>query len=149
MSFSVAMRMAQSSFFDRKKVVDEVERANKKNLSKAGAFVRRRARSSIRKRKRVSDPGKPPSSHQGDYRKHIYFGYEPRTQSVVAGPIRFGSGNVPEAVEGGGTSIKVISARRGRPRREIPIKIRKRPAMALALVAERPKFPDIWRDSVG
>src|SRR5690606_6172596 len=49
-------------FFDRKAVTSRVDKATRKVLSRFGAFVRRTARSSIRKRKKTSQPGSPPSS---------------------------------------------------------------------------------------
>ena len=90
-------------FFDRQAVVEAVGRANAKVLSKAGAFIQRRAKSSIRKRKRVSDPGQPPSSHVGTLRNLIYFSFDPPTRSVVVGPTPLGStGIVPPVLEYGG-----------------------------------------------
>jgi len=49
-------------FFDSKKVVSATDRATRRVLSRFGAFVRRTAKQSIRKRKKVSQPGSPPSS---------------------------------------------------------------------------------------
>ncbi len=67
---------AKKMFFDRRAVIDAVGRANVKVLSHAGAFIQRRAKSSIRKRKRASRPGEPPSSHVGTLRNLIYFGFD-------------------------------------------------------------------------
>ena len=53
--------VTKQMFFDRAKVKNAVDKGVRKVLSKFGAFVRRTARSSIRKRKRVSAPGEPPS----------------------------------------------------------------------------------------
>jgi ribosomal 50S subunit-associated protein YjgA (DUF615 family) len=78
----------KSSFFDRKIVIDAMDRAARNVLSKFGAFVRQRAKSSIRQRKRASDPGKPPSSHTGVLKDFIFFGYEADRQSVVIGPTK-------------------------------------------------------------
>jgi len=92
-------------FFDRKAVLEAVGRANAKVLSKAGAFVRRTAKSSIRKRKRVSRPGEPPSSHVGTLRDLIYFGFDAASRSVVIGPTPFrGRAVVPRLLELGGSS---------------------------------------------
>ena len=41
-------------FFDRQIVIDAVGRAGAKNLSKAGSFIRRSARSSLRRRKKIN-----------------------------------------------------------------------------------------------
>ena len=70
-------------FFDSKKVVNATTRAERKVLSRFGAYVRRSARSSIRKRKKVSEPGKPPSSHTGLLKRFIFFAYDPGRKSVV------------------------------------------------------------------
>ncbi|HOM77081.1 MAG TPA: hypothetical protein PLE88_11240, partial [Anaerohalosphaeraceae bacterium] len=52
-------------FFDSPKVIRAVDKSTRKVLSRFGAFVRRTAKQSIRKRKKSSTPGTPPSSHTG------------------------------------------------------------------------------------
>ena len=132
-------------FFDRKAVMSKVDRATRKVLSKFGAFVRQAAKSSIRKRKSISPPGRPPSSHTGLLKKFIYFGYEPVKRSVVIGPVRLtqkGRGEAPHVLEyGGATTVK----NKGKPTKA---KVRARPFMGPALEAERPKLPAMWRGSV-
>jgi hypothetical protein len=86
-------------------------------LSKIGAFVRKRARTDVlRRRKGVSSPGQPPSVHSSDSSatlKNILFGLT-NYESVLIGPIKLrgSSGkrsaiqslyNVPELLEHGGT----------------------------------------------
>ena len=61
-------------FFDRQAVISKVDAATRRVLSKFGAFVRRSAKSSIRKLKKPAPPGHPPSSHTGLLKKFI-FGY--------------------------------------------------------------------------
>lgn len=61
----IHLEAAKGNFFDRKAVLAAVDKATLRVLSKFGAFVRRRAKSSIRKRKKASPPGQPPSSHSG------------------------------------------------------------------------------------
>jgi hypothetical protein len=100
----IDVRMKQL-FFDSKKVRRAVDRTTRRVLSRFGAFVRRAARSSIRKRKRVSEPGNPPSSHTGLLRRFIWFAYEPDKRSVIIGPARLtgdAMGEAPEALEYGG-----------------------------------------------
>ena len=132
-------------FFDRKAVMNKVDRATRKVLSKFGAFVRTTARSSIRKRKGISQPGSPPSSHTGLLKKFIYFGYEPIKRSVVIGPVRLtqkGRGEAPHLLEyGGSTTMKTKGKRTA-------AKVRPRPFMGPALAAEKPKLPAMWRGSV-
>ena len=79
---------AKLSFFDSKAVTGAVDKATRRVLSRFGAFVRRGAKSSIRKRKRVSKPGEQPSSHTGLLKKFIFFGYDRSRSSVVIGPAR-------------------------------------------------------------
>lgn len=121
-------------FFDQKKVLDGMDRATAKSLSRFGAFVRTRSRSSIRKRKATSAPGSPPSSHVGTLRNSIYFSYDPARRSVVIGPVPFnGSGRGALALEEGGQSE--AKGKRGRGRR---INIKARPFMGPAFRAELP-----------
>ena len=132
-------------FFDKKAVRDKVDAGTRRVLSKFGAFVRRTARSSIRKRKKTSSPGSPPSSHIGLLKKLIFFGYDPRKDSVVIGPVRLtqkGRGEAPSLLEYGG-STKV--EHRGKRKRA---KVRPRPFMGPAFEKEQPKLPAMWRDSI-
>jgi hypothetical protein len=132
-------------FFDKKAVRDNVDRGTRRVLSRFGAFVRRTARSSIRKRKKVSEPGAQPSSHIGLLKKFIYFGYDPSARSVVIGPVRLsqnGRGEAPELLEHGGTATL---ERRGK---RVRAKYKQRPFMGPAFEKEQPKLPAMWRDSV-
>jgi len=110
-------------FFDTAKVRRAVDAATRRVLSKFGAFVRQRARTSIRHRRAVSQPGAPPSSHTGMLRRRIYHAYDPARQSVVIGPVPLNqvffdknlrpvSGIVPEILEYGGTAGVVEEAYR-------------------------------------
>jgi hypothetical protein len=131
-------------FFDRKAVTDKVDKAARRVLSRFGAFVRRTAKSSIRKRKKPAPPGQPPSSHTGLLKKFIFFGYEPGRKSVVIGPVRLGGkiGDAPHALEHGGTSSVIEK------RRERKLRMAARPFMGPALQKEKPKLPGMWADSV-
>jgi len=142
------LNTAKSMFFDSPKVKNAVDKATRKVLSRFGAFVRRTAKLSIRKRKKASEPGKPPNSHTGLLKKFIFFGYDPAKRSVVIGPTRLNStaAFVPPILEHGGTT-KIIKRRRGR-RVVVPVQIAARPFMRPAFHKELPKLPDMWRDSV-
>ena len=144
----VKVNKAKSMFFDSKAVMSRVDKATRKVLSRFGAFVRTAARSSIRKRKRPSAPGSPPSSHTGLLKKFIYFGFDVAAQSVVIGPTRLNekAGDAPAALEEGGRST-VVQHRRGRQRRRT-INVAARPFMGPAFQQEKPKLPDMWRASV-
>jgi len=133
---------ATGGFFDRAKVVRAMDSATRRNLSKIGAFVRTRARSIIRTRKRVSDPGEPPSSHTGILKALIFFAYEPARKNVVIGPTVARAGEAPALLEyGGGTTRRVGHLVK-------PAHYRPRPFMGPALEEAKGKLADIWRDSV-
>jgi len=140
--------VAKRMFFDRKAVTNAVDRTTRRVLSKFGAFVRRGAKSSIRKRRRASAPGEPPSSHTGLLRRFIFFGYDRDRRSVVIGPQRLNQkiGDAPHALEHGGVSMVLEGSRRRRRKRRI--RIRARPFMGPAFEKERPKLAAMWRDSV-
>jgi len=132
-------------FFDRQAVLGRVDAATRKVLSRFGAFVRQAARSSIRTRKRSSEPGQPPSSHTGLLKKFIFFGYEPDRRSVVIGPVRLsekGRGEAPSILEYGGTATVEQKGKKQKAR------IQPRPFMTPAFEKEQPKLPAMWKDSV-
>ena len=87
--FELNLRM-RDFFFDRQAVIDRMGKANVRAVSKAGAFIRTRARTSLRRRKKSSPPGRPPSVHSTDNvatLKNILFAYEPHAQTLVVGPV--------------------------------------------------------------
>jgi hypothetical protein len=141
------LSQAKSFFFDRKAVTSRVDKSTARVLSKMGAFVRTRAKGSIRKRKKISDPGSPPSSHAGHLKNFIYFAYEPQRESVVVGPTLFGgaksAGKAPGLLEFGGTDV-ITGRKRGG---QVAI-YRPRPFMKPAMDAELPKFPELWKNTV-
>lgn len=132
-------------FFDKPAVRSKVDAATRRVLSKFGAFVRRSARSSIRKRKKASQPGQPPSSHAGLLKRFIFFGYDPRQESVVIGPVQLTQGSRGEAPSlleyGGMTTLR-------RDGKKVRATFRERPFMGTAFEKEQPKLPAMWRDSV-
>lgn len=163
----IDMRM-KSLFFTSKAVTSRVDAATRRVLSKFGAFVRRTAKSSIRKRKKASEPGQPPSSHTGLLKKFIWFGYEPNKRSVVIGPARLTSktGEAPEILEHGGflrlqrdTVLRVggsgrdakgrfTQGKRKKVLKGTKISIAARPFMGPAMNKETPKLPNMWADSL-
>jgi hypothetical protein len=134
-----------SMFFDRKAVMRKLDRARRKVLSKFGAFVRTRARTSIKTRKKTANPGGPPSSHAGWLKRLIFFGYDQESDTVVIGPKFFKTkgqrpGKLPtELLEQGGESTTDEGE---------PATYRKFPYMRPALDAEQDKFPGLFTDSV-
>lgn len=135
---------AKRGFFDRAAVLDAVDRATLRVLSRFGSFVRTRARTSIRKRKGTSKPGGPPYSHVGLLRSFIFFAYDFDARSVVIGPTLINSPTgAPENLEYGGVADLPVGG--GKTRR---VTIQPRPFMGPALDAELPGLAAMWRDSV-
>jgi len=136
-------------FFDRKKVIDRTDRTTRRVLSRFGAFVRQTARRSIRKRKRISQPGKPPSSHVGLLKRRIFFGFDRDKQSVVVGPAPINQRSpypgvtVPELLEEGG---RVRRREKGGTTEVLHYKAR--PYMGPAFEKELPQLPAMWRNSI-
>ena len=130
----IDMRM-KLLFFDTPRVQREVDAATRRALGKAGAFIRQRARTSIRN---------PPSSHAGHLRRLIFFAYDPAGQTVVIGPVPFRKGEAPRLLEFGGTTTH-RSRSTGRTRRRV---YRKRSFMGPAMEAETPNLPGFFRNSV-
>jgi hypothetical protein len=83
------IQAVKATFLDRAEISGAIDAGTRRALSKFGAFVRTRSRSSIRKRKKASKPGSPPSSHVGTLKKLIFFTYDAQKKSVVIGPTLF------------------------------------------------------------
>ena len=91
MADGLTIRISTEFFFDRKKVIDAVDRGTRKAMSKGLVFIRKRARSSIRKDKVSSRAGKPPRSQSSNPTvsiRNILFAYDPASKSGVCGPIK-------------------------------------------------------------
>ncbi len=128
-------------FFDRARVLKEIGRENAQRLSKAGAFIRQRAKSKLKRRGgtgkqgrnrkgqftkgRSATAGQPPIVHSRDARanlRFILFGLDTDWESVVIGPVglpnkRLRGSNrqtVPELMEFGGTAQVGRKKKRGR-----------------------------------
>ncbi len=137
------INQAKGLFFDRSAVTNAADRAERRVLSRFGAFVRRGARSSIRRRKSVSQPGSPPSSHTGLLKRNIFFIYERQRSNVVIGPILLNKGtDAPAILEHGG------AVTRRRRKKRVRMTYRPRPFMGPAFERETPKLPQMWRDSI-
>jgi hypothetical protein len=141
----IGMKLSQAKrlFFDRQAVTSTADRAQRKVLSKFGAFVRQTARTSIRKRKSISEPGQPPSSHTGLLKRNIFFVFSPETQSVVIGPILLNQQtDAPRLLEYGDTVV------RKKRTKQVRMKYRARPFMRPAFEREQQKLPGLWRNSI-
>ena len=145
---------AKQMFFDRSKVEKAELRARKKVLSKFGAFVRTRARSSMRpggKKHKSAAAGEPPRTHVGLLKKLLYFGWDESSETVVVGPVPFKTGKVPRLMEQGGTAtIERVKFRKGRPPQRVKVQANfaPHPFMAPALEREAPKFPSLYDNAV-
>lgn len=105
---------ARKSVFQDDRIIEKFANASRRVLNKFGAFVRRRAKSSIRARKRASTPGAAPSKHTGLLRDLIVFNVDRSPNNVVIGPLQTNkvshigpnltpvTGTVPEVLEDGG-----------------------------------------------
>lgn len=157
-------------FFDRMKVQAQLDKQRLKFLNRAGGFVRKVARNSMRRRKKPSPPGTPPSAHSTDKvatLKNILYGYDPQRESVIVGPVklnqkmyfngRLQAGSVPALHEHGGRAgvrEKLVGKEwrpvgRRKPRPGQPVRVRTatypaRPFMAPALEKAASKFPALW-----
>lgn len=119
-SFSLSVSASiKDVFFDKPAVLERTDAAKRSELARAGKFIRRRARSSLRRRKSVSAPGSTPSVHTRDpyaTLKNILYGFDGR-DAVIAGPVGFRTRRkrgvirsrfmVPELLEGGGQQTLV------------------------------------------
>lgn len=139
----LSFQAAKRGFFDRAAVQQKVDKATRKVLSRFGAFVRQRAKTSIKKRKGTSPPAGPPYSHVGLLRKFILFAYDPDRKSVVIGPTLTKDGSeAPRLLEHGGDTT--LETREGPKRAHY----RPRPFMGPAFEAEKPQLPALWKNSV-
>ena len=105
------LKLVKLAFLDTVEVQKQADQATLAGLKKIGAFVRTRARSSIRKRKKSAPPGRPPHSHRGDLKRLIFFTWDPSTRSVVVGPVKFESKQggmvpAPQLLEHGGDVVR-------------------------------------------
>lgn len=140
----LSFKAAQQGFFDRAKVINAVNRAARRNLSRFGAFVRTRAKTSIRKRQGPSAPGKPPHSHVGLLRNLIFFAWDSARRAVVIGPVLISNPTgAPENLEYGGEADMPIG--KGKTKR---VTIKRRAYMGPAFDAEKPGLMAMWADSV-
>ena len=103
----IEMRM-KLLHFDAARVRRAMDAVTRRALSRAGAFIRQRAKTSIRKCKGISRPGDPPHSHAGHLRRLIFFAWDAITESMVIGPVPFKEGEAPSLLEFGGTAARRI-----------------------------------------
>jgi hypothetical protein len=127
-SFELTYRVT-GMFFDKPAVQRRIEAGRRRALETSGAWVRKRAISLLRRRKKVSRPGQTPSIHtdkgaEGPAAglKFILFAYDLASLSAVVGPVRLnqvvdttdGTTRVPSLMEFGGTA-RIHEVRRVQP----------------------------------
>ena len=152
----VSFREAKAAFFDRQSVLSAADKAKIQALSKFGAFVRSDAQRSIRKRKKASSPGTPPTNRTGILKKFIFFSYDLTQESVVIGPVRLNGRESPDtlqALEYGGrfTRYRGRRASGGGKRQRVPYAASypARPFMQPALAKNHTKLTGMWRAAIG
>ena len=162
---TMSVSRAKNLFFDRAFVIERIDAASRKAMSRGGAIVMRSARKSIKDgvvlargrvkegerrqvaERRTSKPGDPPFSQTGFLRDYLLFAFDPASRSVVVGPARRGrSSGAPETLEFGGTAV--IERRRDGRREKATVRIAARPYMAPALAREASKLPEQLRNTV-
>ena len=139
---------------ETQKINNAVDRATKAPIVKSLAFLRRRMRTQLRRRKNASTPNKPASVHSTDpvaTLKNILFAYDNRTKSGIVGPVKLNtvanrrnSEPLPGLLESGGIvsfpagslffprwKKKLVKSTKSRR-----VRISKRPNAAIALKAE-------------
>ena len=151
---------------DHATIKKALARAERNSMTKQLAFIRQRAKTGLRRRKKPSRPGQTPSVHSKDKSatlKAIFFVYDADTRSGIVGPVKqhrkvFGitnNGTIPQTLEHGGTYrvteehlrpgpggwVPVRRSRRSTPgrrptRRRRTVNIQPRPFMKPALDAE-------------
>lgn len=143
MPFSVST--IGKGFFNPDRILKGLAREKRGALSKAGAYVRKSAKSSLKYGRGSSPRGKPPTVHRSigytrttkvkgvekkqaasPFRELIFFAWDEATESVVVGPAIFN-----ESKAGAG---------------QVPAKLEEsHPTMVPAMGANTDKFPDLFR----
>lgn len=134
--------LSAKAFNNMDNVLRATERANRRVFMRQGAYVRRVAQNSLKRRKRPADgesipsaPGKPPHTWGGggmNLRRSILFDASP--VGVVIGPIAAGQGQFGAKHEYGGT-FRIDGQTAHYPAR---------PFMGPALETSRSRLPDFW-----
>lgn len=96
MNFTMDLNL---QFFDTDAVRNRMDREQRRILSRSGFVVARRAKQSIRKRKRSAPKGMPPSSHLGTLKRFLFYAWDTSTESVFVGPVKLGASNAGARLE--------------------------------------------------
>lgn len=147
MQSGFTIRKFRQNFFDSRKVLVAADQGKRRALSRFGAYTRRSARQSIRRRKRASRPGEAPTSRKGQLKRFLFFAYESQGESVVIGPAKLSGStfSIPEIIEHGGT-VSVTTGRKRR--RRLRARYAARPFMQPAFQKTQQRLPQIWENAV-
>lgn len=140
---AIKLTIAKISFKPQS-VLNAVERAQVRYVSRAGAFIRSDARRSIRKRKRPAPAGKPPRSVTGTLKAFIKFAVDKRHPiNVVVGPeLLANQRDSQKTLELGGSVRRSVFERGGRNERTVFYKAR--PYMGPAYEKTEPDLPGLF-----
>jgi hypothetical protein len=121
----IGIKLDKSKFFfeskDKQRIFAGVDKAQARNLNKSGGFIRTVARRSMRRRKKASQPGQPPSARTQSpshplgplLKERLFYQFDPSTKTVVVGPQKLNTiaydgatqmrGTIPQTLEFGGS----------------------------------------------
>ena len=137
-----AMAARFNSFFDRKSVIDVLDKKTRKAFIRGGQLIRKIARRRLRPRNRKAFPGESPTAWTPFLKKHIFYSLDRTTRTLVVGPVPVGSFNTAGALEHGGwATIRTDKGRRVRAY------YRKFPFMKPALLAAKDYIPNLFAEA--
>ncbi len=132
-------------FFNKKLILNAVDRARRPVLERQGALIRGIARRGIRKTKGPSAPGRVFHSHD-ERSRMIFFGWDASSKTVVVGQQRLGHTGEPHTLEFGGRVR--VPVRRGKRKYFVVANQAPRPYMRPALAIAKSKLAGEWRGAV-
>ncbi len=157
-------KAAKEGFFDRKVVLDALDKPTRDALKEIGRLIRKYAQKSLVYSDKPSLPGQPPHAHKSRtstrtskktgktrtrsvsfLREFLFFSFDQSTRSVVVGPVKLSStidSGALSALEFGGQATIQVHGK------EKKASIAARPYMGPALEAEKPNFAQLWANSV-
>ena len=159
-SFDITMKV-QKALLDVSKIQHGVDKEKRRATIKGLAFVRKRARSSLRRRKKASEPGSPPSVHaKGRGLKTILFEYDNRTGGGRVGPVKLDGTNrlvinekTAASTQEFGGKVRLRQRQRKGRKRQPPrtVRYKPRPFMGPALEkeVEEGNIASPWANVVG
>lgn len=125
MSAGIEVRFTR---FDDPVIRRYLDEKARRALNVLGSVTMHEARRLIRRRKRPSKPGEPPSSPTGVLKRTIFYAYDPSTRSVVIGPLKTqAKSNVPQILEYGGYTERLRSWTPAEVGKHAPIRVARTP----------------------